>query len=68
MLTLKDKALIDRVKSYLWRAGMMAIAAGVTFLVNNISDLQLSPMATGIIGLLPGEVSKYLNNKAQGKV
>lgn len=57
--------LVNRIKSFFWRAGMMALAAGVAYMVTTISTLELSPSLTAVLGLILGEVSKYLNTQVQ---
>ncbi len=56
--------IITRTKSLLWRAGMMAIAGGVAYVAEHLAGIGLPPIATAILGLLLGEVSKYLNRNA----
>lgn len=58
---MNDSPLAKRIKSLLWRAAMMGIAVLVSYLMNNLTDLGLSPFMTGALGLVLGEVSKYLN-------
>lgn len=52
-----------RVKSLLWRALMMGLATLVTYIVENLSVLELSPQVTVVLGLVLGEVSKWLNTR-----
>jgi len=52
-----------RIYSLLWRAGMMGLATIVTFFIDNLADLQLGTFLTVIIGLVLGEISKWLNTK-----
>lgn len=59
-----DTQLMKRIKSFAWRAGMMGVAAVVAFSLENIQLLELSPFTTTILGLLLGEISKYLNTKS----
>ena len=58
-----DTPLIKRIKSLVWRAGAMALAVFVAALSENIGMLELSPTATMFLGLILGELSKYLNQK-----
>jgi hypothetical protein len=51
-----------RVKSLVWRASMMAIAVFLSSIAENIGVLELSPQVTVLLGLVLGEVSKWLNN------
>lgn len=60
----KDPQFVKRVKSLAWRAVMMGLAFGVSFAVDNLSTLQLSPTVTTLLGLILGEVSKYINSKS----
>lgn len=56
-----DEQFIKRLKSLLWRSGMMGLAVCIAFLTENIGVLELSPFATTMLGLVLGEVSKYIN-------
>lgn len=58
---------LNRFKSLLWRAGMVAFAAGISWVLNNLSMLSLSPTLTVVIGLVLGEVSKQINNNLTQK-
>jgi hypothetical protein len=55
--------LQKRIKSYLWRAAMFGLAAGVGYMLDNLQILELSPLVTAALGLALGEVSKQLNKK-----
>lgn len=59
-----DTQLIKRLKSLAWRAGMMGLATVVAFFLDNINLLELSPLATTLLGLVLGEISKALNTRA----
>jgi hypothetical protein len=50
-----------RIFSLLWRAGMMGLAVSLAYIAENLSILELSPQITVFLGLILGEVSKYLN-------
>ena len=58
-----NEQLLNRVKSFLWRAGMMGVAAVVAYTLDNLDTLQLPPLATVFLGLALGEVSKWLNTR-----
>ena len=58
-----NEQFLKRLKSFGWRLGMMAIALLVTFLLDNLSLLELPASASVIVGLLLGELSKYLNSR-----
>ncbi len=55
--------LLKRTKSLAWRAGMMLAALVVGFVTENLGLLNLPQEAVVVLGLVLGEVSKYLNNK-----
>lgn len=52
-----------RVKSFLWRAGMMMLAALIAAISQSLNMLNLSPGAIAVLGLLLGEASKSINNR-----
>ena len=58
-----DSQLVKRLKSLAWRAGMVALAAVITFLAQPeiIAELGLPELVTLSLGLVLGEVSKFLN-------
>lgn len=55
------KVLKNRFKSFLWRAGMILVALVIDFILANLELLNLSSEVVVVIGLVLGEVSKYLN-------
>ena len=59
-----DSQFKKRLMSFIWRAGMMGLAAVVAFSLDNIQLLELPPYATVILGLVLGEISKHLNTKS----
>lgn len=54
-----------RLKSFAWRLGMMLLAVTLDFTVQNIGIFDLPPAMVTVVGLVLGEVSKFLNNKHQ---
>lgn len=58
-----NEVLKSRLKSFAWRLGMMVAAAVVAFLMDNLQLLDLGPTITVVLGLVLGEVSKYLNTQ-----
>ena len=54
--------LLVRLKSFLWRAGMMLLALTIDFAFNNLGFFNLSPQVTVVVGLVLGEISKQINN------
>jgi hypothetical protein len=53
--------ITKRIKSFLWRGLMMAVAAFIAYAMDNLDLLELSPLMTTVIGLVLGEVSKWMN-------
>lgn len=56
-----DSQLVKRIKSFLWRAGMIGVAAALAWIAENLNLLELSTFWTTMLGLGLGELSKYLN-------
>lgn len=50
-----------RLKSFLWRGGMVILIAVVDYVGENIGIFDLTPQAVTFIGLIAGEISKWLN-------
>lgn len=44
---------------------MMVVSLGLGFLAENLGLLELNPTVVGLLGLVLGEVSKWVNNKIQ---
>jgi len=51
-----------RVKSFLWRTGMMVLAVIIQQAIALLTTLQLDPTITVILGLVLGEISKAIAN------
>lgn len=60
-----QEQLISRLKSFGWRVGMMLVALLVAFATENLTNFGLTPQFTVVLGLVLGEVSKFLNNYNQ---
>ena len=54
--------IIKRLKSLLWRFGMVVAAVVINTAIENLSGFGLGTELTVVLGLVLGEVSKYLNN------
>jgi hypothetical protein len=56
----------NRFKSFYWRTGMMIIAVIVAQLGSNLDLIApyVNPATITVLGLILGEVSKYLNTKS----
>lgn len=59
-----ETTFTKRLKSLVWRTAMLAIAFALSQIVEGISTLQLDPSLTVFLGLVLGEISKWLNTKA----
>lgn len=55
-----NEQLQKRLSSFAWRLGMMLLAVTVDFTVQNLGMFEMSPTVTTVLGLVLGEVSKYL--------
>lgn len=53
--------LLKRFKSLLWRLGAMIGVALVAFVLNNINLVSLPDWIIVVVGLVGGEITKYLN-------
>jgi len=63
-MTKKNKQIyLNRLKSLGWRTSMMVLALLISFFLENIDLLSIPAEAKIILGLVLGEVSKYLNTK-----
>jgi hypothetical protein len=60
---MEDSQLIKRIKSLLWRAGVVATIAMINFIVENVAGLGVPGYAVVLVGLVGGEITKYLNTK-----
>lgn len=58
---MKNFITSNRVKSFLWRSGMMALASILAILAENLNLLELSPAVVAVVGLVFGEISKSIN-------
>ena len=55
--------LLNRFKSFLWRAGAMIAVALIAFLGENIGLFGLSPQVQIVAGLILAEITKFLNTE-----
>lgn len=56
-----DSQFTKRLKSFLWRGAIIGIVAAVNFFVENATSLGLGSFWVVLIGLVGGEITKYLN-------
>ncbi len=63
MLSKQNKEiLIKRLKSFVWRSAMMGVMVALDFVSTNLGLFNLSSETVVIVGIMLGEVSKYLNS------
>ena len=63
-LTKENKVILaNRSMSFVWRLGGMVAAMLLNFTADNLGLFDLSPMTVTVIGLVIGEITKYLNRK-----
>jgi len=58
-----NKIFLNRFKSFAWRLSMMVIVVLADYVVQNITGFGLPAYATISLGLVAGEVSKFLNTE-----
>jgi hypothetical protein len=56
-----NEQLKKRLKSFSWRLGGMVVVAVLAFVIDNATLLEIPPYLVVILGLILGEVTKYLN-------
>lgn len=57
-----NEALKSRLFSLVWRVGAMTAAAGIGFAVENATELGIPSYGVVLLGLVLGEVTKFLNS------
>ena len=66
IITPENKIVLEkRLQSFLWRLGMMILAGIVQLALDNLDLINLSPTITVMLGLILGEVSKFLNSRSK---
>lgn len=55
--------LVTRLKSLAWRVGDVLAVHGIDFVATNLELFNLPPWLVVVIGLLLGEVTKWLNSR-----
>ena len=58
-ILIRDK-LINRAKSYAWRAGGLLAVMACNYALENVGLLNLPDIAVVVIGLVLNEVTKFL--------
>jgi len=63
-MTIQNKAIfVKRFKSFLWRLGGIAAVTLLDFIADTIGLFDLAPGVVVVVGLIVGEITKYLNTK-----
>ncbi|OGK35106.1 hypothetical protein A3F59_02630 [Candidatus Roizmanbacteria bacterium RIFCSPHIGHO2_12_FULL_38_13] len=57
------RELKNRSLSFLWRLAGMVLVAVLAFVGSNLDLINVSPAVIGLISLLVGEATKWLNNE-----
>lgn len=52
-----------RTKSLIWRIADMAVVFAVAFMIEELTSLEVSGTYKVLVGLLIGELTKWLNSK-----
>lgn len=64
-----NQVLVARIKSFLWRAGSVALIGFLAWLTDDVVNWGLSPeikaVIVMVIGLISGEVTKYFNTNRE---
>ena len=60
-----NEQLKKRLQSFAWRLGMVMVAAAVDFTASNLGFFNLDPMIVVVLGLVLGEISKFLNTASK---
>jgi mannose/fructose/N-acetylgalactosamine-specific phosphotransferase system component IIC len=60
-----NQILKNRILSFIWRAGDIMVVAGINFLAANLGYFNLPVVYVTFIGLVLGEVTKYLNTQVE---
>ncbi len=54
---------VSRLKSLAWRAGSMLVIGILAFVLDNATALSIPSWGVMALGLISGEVTKWLNTK-----
>jgi len=54
--------LKKRLKSLVWRLGVVMAVAGINYVAIAVTDLGLSEQWVVVVGLVAGEITKFLNS------
>jgi len=68
MISEENKVIIlKRIKSFLWRVGMLGVIAGLNFTAANLNLFNLPAEVVIIASLVLSEITKQLNNSVSVK-
>jgi membrane protein DedA with SNARE-associated domain len=57
-----NEQIKNRLKSFAWRLGGMIVIALIGFIIDNGTALNVPTWLVVVLGLVSGEVTKYLNS------
>ena len=57
-----NQEILKRLKSFGWRFLCIALVAGLSWGSENLGLLEVPVWAQGVVGLVLGEITKWLNN------
>jgi hypothetical protein len=57
-----NEELKSRLKSFAWRLASMIVVTVLAFVIDNAVDLQIPAWGVVVLGLISGEITKYMNN------
>jgi len=60
-----DEQLKKRILSWAWRTGALLLVVLISNIVELLPELGLPEITVAVIGLILGEITKYLNKKYQ---
>ena len=60
-----NETLKNRILSFAWRASVMGTVAILGYIAANIGQFDLPVYVVTIVGLICGELTKWLNNEYQ---
>ncbi len=59
------QVILKRLKSLLWRSGVLFLVALINFVMENLGLVKAPPLVVTVVGLLAGEATKFLNNHTE---
>lgn len=60
-----NQTLKNRILSFIWRTGDIAAVAAINYIAANLGYFNLPVTVVAVLGLILGEITKYLNKQAE---